>query len=261
MTLPAPHFELQPAPAGLLSSYDKAGKAGGPRSELLPLHTRQTGRMAPWVVGAAIALQARADRKGYDLRFTEAWRSIEEQQRARARYLAGKGAKASRPGQSGHGYGGAIDIHTGPLADSGCTLADWHELLGLTTWRPIIPTTASKGWATSESWHADCWGPLEGIRRREGYSQAAIAGHLLLGQWQHLLDGGWSEDQVAVAVLQAGLLRAGFRCGAIDGRAGRATLAAVEAAGLPVGSWAAMAESAYQLHTHLGEDLVLRSAA
>lgn len=260
MSLPAVQYELVQAPDGILSSYDRRGQAGGPRADLIPLARRQRGLLAPWAAGALVPLAGRAQARGWDLRFTEGWRPIPDQVRLRKRYLAGQGPKAAAPGRSGHGYGGAVDVHVGPLAASGATLAEWHEELASTGWRPIIPSTAS--WATSESWHADCWGPLEGIRRREGYAEATMSGHLLCGQWQHLLDGGWSEERVAIAVLQAGLLRAGYRCGLIDGRAGQATLRAMAAAGIAAGvPWALAAESAYTLPTHLGQDLVLRSAA
>lgn len=262
MALPAPHFVLVAAPEELLSSYDRRGRAGGPRAELVPLHTRATGMCPPWMFGSLRLLHARATARGLDLRFTEVWRSIAVQMKARTKYLASQGPKAALPGQSAHGYGGACDIHTGPLAASGCALADWHELLAQAAMRPIIPTSAPKGWATSESWHADCWGPLEGIRRRDGYGQAAMAGHLLLGQWEHLLDEGWSEERVCIAVVQASLLRADYRVGTIDGLAGRATMTAMEQAGLATGgAWALAAEAAYTLPTHLGEDLVIRSAA
>lgn len=250
MSLPTPRYELVRAPEALLSSYDARGKTGGPRADLVPLHRRSRGYLAPWAAGAALALDGRARAAGWDLRWTETWRPIPDQLRARQRYLGGKGPKAVAPGRSAHGYAGAVDIHTGPLAASGCTLAAWHEALAATGWRPIIPSTAS--WATSESWHADCWGPLEGIRRHEGYSEAAMAGHLLCGQWDHLVAGGWSEERVAVACLQVSLLRAGYRCGAIDGLAGRATLAAMVVAGIPQGvPWARAAETAYTLPTDL----------
>jgi len=260
VALPAPHFVLVAAPEELLSSYDRRGRAGGPRAELVPLHTRATGMCPPWMFGSLRLLQARATARGLDLRFTELQRAVTLQMKARARYLAGQGPKAAPPGQSAHGWGGALDAHTGPLAASGCTLADWHELLAASSMRPIIPTNAPRGWATSESWHADCWGPLEGIRRREGYSQAAIAGHLLCGTWDHLVTD-WGEERVTVAVVQAGLLRAGYCCGAIDGQPGPATFAAIRSAGLLNRAWITMAEDSYALPTHLGEDHVLRSAA
>lgn len=257
MTLPAPHYPLVPSPVGVLSSYDRQGRTGGPRASLVPLSERPGAQVAPWCAGSLAALHGRAEANGWDLRVTEAWRSVSAQAQARTDYLAGKRAAFVAPaGRSCHGAGCAIDVHTGPLAASGATLAGWHEAARLAGWRPIIATDSPRGWATSESWHLDCWGPLEGIRRRMGYSQAAMAAHLLTGQWGHLLPS-WGPQRVSVAVLQASLQRAGHDCGEVDGYAGTATLAAMVAAGIEQGQpWHDAATAAYGLPTDLALDTV-----
>lgn len=255
----APHFSLVSPDRRILSSYDADGRSGGQRSELVPLADRPNCQLVSWAAATLLALHLAAVGRGWDLRITEAVRPVEVQARARRRYLAARleGRSApyvAPPGRSGHGAGLSVDIHTGPLERSGATLAAWHTEVRLRGWRPIVPT--SGGWAQSESWHLDCWGPLEGIRRRQGYAEATMAGHLLTGQWDHLLDQGWTEERVAVAVAQAGLQRAGVDCGQIDGVSGVATQRALLSVGADLTRpWVDVAAWTYTLGTDLGQEL------
>jgi hypothetical protein len=232
---------LVPVDASIASSYDRAGKTGGPRANLTPL--AKLGKAGVAVPEMALALKALSDgvgARGGDFRVTECHRDVAVQKAARAKYdrwvAAGKPAPSSAtfdaktmkaafvatPGRSGHNAGRSIDVHLGALAFPGVP-ADkqldrlWEIALPL-GWKPIIKQ-ADEG--ASEAWHFDYWGELAGVFARLGYEQAALCGAILVGH---------GDLDSHAARVQALLCRAGFDIGKIDGAAGARTFAALATA-------------------------------
>lgn len=227
-------LELERVPAEVLSSYDRSGKTGGPREQLVPLASLgKAGWAAPWMVGGLQRLNAAVREAGGDLRVTECHRDILVQRQARSKYdtwvSAGKprpgtatfnsktmkAAFVAIPGRSGHNAGISIDIHVGMLRFPGVAsnrqLDRLWELAQPIGWEPVIRQPDE---GASESWHFDFWGELLPAKARVGYEQAALCGAILVGHGD--LSGYDAE-------LQAALVRAGFDIGKIDGIAGPKT--------------------------------------
>lgn len=224
----------------IASSYDKAGKTGGPRANLTPLcKLGKAGIAVPEMARALLNLSNAVTAAGGDLRITECHRDVAVQKAARAKYdawvAAGKpkpgtaafndktmkAAFVATPGRSGHNAGRSIDVHLGALKFPVTTDKQldrlWEIALPL-GWKPIIKT-ADEG--ASEAWHFDYWGELNGVFERLGYEQAALCGAILVGHGD--LDSHGAR-------VQALLCRAGFSIGKIDGIAGANTANALATA-------------------------------
>lgn len=222
----------------ILSSYDTAGKTGGPRANLRPLS--KLGKLGVAHPGAALCLKALHDgvlSAGGDFRVTECHRDFAVQKAARDKYdtwvRAGKpkpgsaqfdsrtmkAAFVALPGRSMHNAGRAIDIHVGMLDFPGIAkdkqLDKMWEIARPLGWEPVIRTADENA---SEAWHFDWWGDLSGVLRRLGYEQAALCGAILVGH------GDLSNYDAKV---QALLVRAGYDIGKIDGVAGKNTRTAM----------------------------------
>jgi len=225
----------------VLSSYDTAGKTGGPRANLRPLS--KLGKIGVAHPGAALQLKALHDAvlaAGGDFRVTECHRDFATQKAARDKYDAWvragkpkpgsaqfdarmmKAAFVAAPGRSMHNAGRAIDIHVGmlnfPAIAKDKQLDKMWEIARPLGWEPVI-RSADEG--ASEAWHFDWWGDLSGVLRRLGYEQAALCGAILVGH------GDLSNYDAKV---QALLVRAGYDIGKIDGVAGRNTRLALNLA-------------------------------
>jgi len=240
-----PLLELVRVAPEILSSYNRAGKTGGPRGELTPLASLgNAGKAAPWMAPGLQRLNSAVAAAGGDLRVTECHRDLGVQRTARAKYdtwvAAGKpkpgtsafnsktmkAAFVATPGRSGHNAGISIDVHVGLLGFPGVAankqLDRLWEIARPLGWEPVIRAPEE---GASESWHFDFWGDLLPARGRVGYEQAALCGAILVGHGD--LSGYDAE-------LQALLVRAGFDIGKIDGAVGPKTrAAAVQALSLP----------------------------
>lgn len=233
--------KLVPVDASIASSYDKAGKTGGPRANCTPLaKLGKAGIAHPEMAPALKALSDEVTKAGGDLRITECHRDIAVQTAARQKYdnwaKAGKpkpgtpgfdaktmkAAFVAQPGRSGHNAGRSIDVHLDALKFPGVAkdkqLDKLWEIAIPLGWKPIIKT-ADEG--ASEAWHFDFPGELSGVMARLGYEQWALCGALMVGH-------GDLQDFPAVA--QALLCRAGFDIGKIDGAIGPKSIAAIAAA-------------------------------
>ena len=233
---------LVPVDPSIASSYDRAGKTGGPRAALTPLvNLGRAGIAVPEVARALLALSNAVAAAGGDFRVTELHRDVGVQQAARTRYdnwvRAGKppasspafnsktmkAAFVAMPGRSFHNAGRAIDVHIGALTFPGVPadkqldrLWDIAKPLG---WSPVIKA-ASEG--ASEAWHFDFYGEIAGVLRRLGYEEAAKCGAILVGHS--------GDCQTFPHAVQALLQRAGFDIGKIDGDVGPKTLGALASA-------------------------------
>ena len=203
---------------------------------LLDTHGRQwcrllQGRLVPEAATAAVALHRALFAAGGLFRLSSLWRSHEDQERLRLQYEIGAGAPAQRPGTSAHQGGRAIDVATGALGlpvPPDRQLDRLWELAIPIGWRPVIDRPDE---TRSERWHLDYWGDWEPVRARRGYSEAAIAAIVDLG------DAGqaalaYGDTGALARCVQSHLHRAGYDCGAIDGAIGPRTRAAVRAAGI-----------------------------
>jgi hypothetical protein len=231
-------IKLVPIDISIASSYDKAGKSGGPRSALTPLaKLGKAGIAHPEMAPALKALSDTVTAAGGDFRVTECHRDISVQKRAREKYdnweKAGrpstssskwnsatmKSAYVALPGRSGHNAGRSIDIHTSELKFPGVPadkqLDKLWEIAIPMGWRPVIKSADERA---KESWHFDFWGELKGVLDRLGYEQAALCGALLVGH---------GDLQGFPAVTQALLCRAGFDIGKIDGDIGTRSVGAL----------------------------------
>jgi len=234
-------ISLVPVDATIASSYDKAGKTGGPRVDLTSLC--KLGKAGVAVPEMAFALKQLSDavfKAGGDFRVTECHRDVAVQKAARQKYdnwvNAGKPAPGSlkwdaktmkaafvaAPGRSGHNAGRSIDVHLGMLKFPGMPadkqLDKLWEIAKPLGWEPIIKN-ADEG--ASEAWHFDFWGELAPLKERMGYEQAARTGAILVGH------GDLSSFE---AVIQALLLRAGFAIGPVDGIVGPKTISSLASA-------------------------------
>jgi hypothetical protein len=199
------------------------------------------------------------------VRLTDAWRDQATQARKRAGYdlwtshgrpvpnkagwQAGMSVTyASKPGQSGHGWGGSVDIDVGALLFPGCergsnaALAKFWKLAAARGWHPIIANPSAN---QSEAWHFDHLGSLAVARHAfdEGaktdhemhgdeYANTARVGCVLAGTMPATL-----VKDMNVAYIQARLALAGHYPGPIDGDPGDLTNAALKAAGIAVPDW------------------------
>ncbi len=236
MTNPVP---LVPVDLSILSSYDRKGKTGGPRSDLTPLvRLGKAGIAVPEVAKALLNLHNAVTAAGGDFRVTELHRDVKVQQSARERYdvwvRAGKpkpgtpafnsktmkAAFVALPGRSFHNAGRAIDVHLGALKFPGVPadkqLDRLWEIARAAGWSPIIKS-ADEG--ASEAWHFDFYGELSGVLKRLGYEQTALCGAILVGHS--------GDCQTFEHTTQALLQRAGFDIGKIDGDIGPKTRGAL----------------------------------
>ena len=236
-----PVVPLVPVDLSIASSYDRAGKTGGPRSGLVSL--AKLGKAGVAVAEMAVGLKALSDAvaaRGGDFRVTECHRDVAVQTAARAKYdawvAAGKpkpsspafdakrmkAAFVALPGRSGHNAGRSIDVHIGMLGFPGVAKDKWLDTLWQICeplgWEPIIKAPDE---GASEAWHFDFWGELRGVKARLGYEQVATCGAILVGH---------GPFQGFGAEIQALLCRAGFDVGQIDGLPGPKTRAALAAA-------------------------------
>jgi hypothetical protein len=234
-------ISLVPVDVTIASSYDKAGKTGGPRAGLTSLS--KLGKAGVAVPEMAVALKRLSDevfKAGGDFRVTECHRDVAVQKAARQKYdnwvAAGKpapgfqrfdpktmkAAYVATPGRSGHNAGRSIDVHLGMLNFPGVPkdkqLDKLWEIAKPLGWEPIIKD-ADEG--ASEAWHFDFWGELAPLKARMGYEQAARAGAILVGH---------GDIATFEAVVQALLLRAGHLIGPTDGIIGPKTMSALAAA-------------------------------
>lgn len=229
---------LVPVDLSVASSYDKAGKTGGPRANCTPIaKLGKAGIAHPEMAPALKALSDSVAAAGGDLRITECHRDIAVQTAARQKYdnwaKAGKpkpgtpgfdaksmkAAYVAQPGRSGHNAGRSIDVHLDVLKFPGLPANQqldklWEIAIPL-GWKPIIKT-ADEG--ASEAWHFDYPGELTGVMTRLGYEQWALCGALLVGH---------GDLQGFPAVTQALLCRAGYNIGNIDGAIGPKSIAAL----------------------------------
>lgn len=236
-----PVVTLVPVDPTIASSYDSAGKTGGPRANLKPLvKLGKAGIAHPEMAPALKALSDGVAARGGDLRITECHRDVAVQRAARAKYDAWvkagkpkpgtpafndktmKAAFVAAPGRSGHNAGRSIDVHLGALKFAGVPADKQLDVL----WEIALPL----GWSAiiknpdesaSEAWHLDFVGELRGVKNRLGYEQWALCGAILVGH------GDLTNYD---ANLQALLCRAGHSIGEIDGQAGGKTKAALAAA-------------------------------
>lgn len=74
--------------------------------------------MRPDAAAAFIAMRAAAAQDGITLAVSYAYRSMEEQEMLYAKYLAGTGSLAAKPGFSNHQSGVAVDIRVGNTTSS-----------------------------------------------------------------------------------------------------------------------------------------------
>lgn len=227
--------------ASVASSYQKSGGTGGARGTLIPLCA--LGRAGVAVAEAATALKALSAAvaaRGGDFRVTECHRDVAVQKAARAKYDAWvragkpkpgtpgfdaatmKAAFVAAPGRSGHNAGRSIDVDLSSLRFPGVPadrqLDMLWELAVPLGWAPIIKAADERA---SEAWHFDFHGELRGVMKRLCYEQWALCGAILVGHGD--LSGYDAE-------VQALLCRAGFDIGAIDGRIGGKTRAALATA-------------------------------
>ncbi len=236
-----PAMSLVTVDRSILSSYDKMGKAGGPRKDLLVLADSKRGVAVPEVARALLALHNAVTAAGGDFRVTELHREVSVQAAARKRYenwvAAGKPARGSAsfnsatmkadfvaiPGKSMHNAGRAIDFHVGmtnfPGVPKDKQLDKMWEIAKPLGWKPIIKAPDE---SASESWHMDYWGEISGAYDRLGYEQGALCGALLVGY-----AGEW---QTYERVVQALLQRAGYSIGELDGIIGPKSINALSSA-------------------------------
>jgi len=255
MALPAPTFrnparvQLVQPDHTILSSYP----LNSARSALVPLADTREGWLTPDAAEALLQLHRAVGKRGGDFRVTSAYRSIEVQQQARAKFLAwvnaGSPAPGSQrfdaktmkpvfvasPGNSFHNAGRSIDIDVASLRFPGVAkdkqLDVFWELAKPFGWRPVI-SAPSEG--AAESWHFDFMGPWLPVYERlltlklrasdgKAYSMTAHAACTDIGEYGPLA-------RPVERAVQAQLHRAGFNPGVIDGFMGAKTLAAVDEA-------------------------------
>lgn len=265
------NIALVPLPPEQPTSYMSGGRtrhADGSVPHISMVRTvGQLGGGTPWRLSAGSAKDWNAlvakvvELDGEPPRLTEAERDARVQAVARqgyelwdragrpspgtARWSVGmKAAYVAKPGESGHGWGGAVDIDVGALVMPGCArgsnqaLAAFWIVAAQFGWRPII-TKPSVG--QSECWHFDHFGPLRAVYNlfKEhsadpkylgvSYGQTARAGAALAGT----LPASVVAD-VNVAYLQARLSLGGIFVGLIDGVLGPKTREGLKAAGVSV---------------------------
>lgn len=228
---------LVPVDASIMSSYDIAGKTGGPRANCKPLIKLTSGKLVPAAAAALKKLSDAVAAAGGDFRVTDCHREVSIQIALRKRYdfwvASGKpkgaaynsktmkNAFVAMPGKSNHNGGRAVDIDIGSLKFAGVPanlqLDKLWEIASPLGWSHIIKYAIE---GSSESWHFDFWGDIDGLHDRLGYEQGALAGALLVGQ-----AGNW---QTYERVIQALVCRAGQNIGEIDGAIGAKTKAALE---------------------------------
>jgi hypothetical protein len=237
---------LVPVDSSIPSSY---GRTGGTDKSiasamLKPLVTLAAGQLVPLAAQALLKLVEQVRLAGGELRITDAYRSVETQAKARARYdrwhQAGWPAPGSvgwdaasmkadfvaLPGRSFHNAGRAIDVHVRALSfpgvDANKQLDELWKIAIPLGWTPIIRTPNE---AESESWHFDFLGDWKPVVERRGYEEAAIGAVLETGQNDAFPACGLHRR------IQSQLHRAGYDVGAIDGLMGAKTTGGLYASG------------------------------
>lgn len=256
-----PPIDLVRVPENLATSYAPGGRTrdamGKPwsygRLMLVGACKPDHWRVAPWVAQSLLRLEMAMRAAGSSgMRLTDVLRRPEEQAKLRAMYdrwiSAGrppqgsrdfdtatmKTAFAARPYESNHQWGGALDFDVEALDFPGLEpeqqLPRFWQLARPLGFRPII---AAPHVHQSESWHFDCYGPLQrvfdgfedaNLAGVSSYAQTALAGCVLAG----LYKGSLPNERL----VQARLLAAGFFCGPVDGIVGPRTLEALWKAGV-----------------------------
>lgn len=190
---------------------------------------------------------------GRRLRIGSPYRSPDQQAQLRAKYdawvAAGKPvpgtqkyipsvmqtAFACKPGESNHGWGGAVDIDQHALEFPGFargTDAALNMFWPIAAECGFTPIIAYPHIDQSEAWHFDHFGAMKAVRDLAnahgygGYTVAASVGNTIFGYVP--LSGKANER-----TLQARLLLGGTWCGPVDGDLGKMTLAALKAIGAP----------------------------
>ena len=251
------------------SSYGRDGSTSPTLLEeaLRPLATLASGMLVEAAAAALVQLVRQVRQVGGSLRVTDAYRSVEQQATARARYdrwhRAGrpkkgeagwdegmKAAYVALPGRSFHNAGRAIDIHVAALRFPDVPASQQLDTL----WRIAIPL----GWTpilrapvegASESWHFDFLGEWKPVVERRGYEEAAIAAVLETGQNEAFPACGTTRH------IQGQLHRAGYDCGSIDGVFGAKTEGALHASGYR-GIYSDTARIIEHCHTLASSDIV-----
>ena len=237
------------------------GKTRLPTGQIPPLRNALTIAKAPsknWKLTRSAAADwlalntAWIKAGGEALRLSDAFRDARIQQDARDKYdnwiNAGKPTPGStkfhkatmktayvaRPGQSNHGWGGAVDIGVKALFMKGTgrgtdeTLGKFWDMAAKFGWRPIINHPVVD---QDESWHFDHLGPLQGVydlfrkNGRGAYGYTATVGAALTGTLPR-------SDKAEWIYVQSRIILAGQYIGAPDGVPGRMTKAGLKALGI-----------------------------
>jgi hypothetical protein len=238
-------LDLRRVDAGVPSSYGPGGSTSADLLEevLRPLAQLAGGMLIDAAAVALAKLRAQVRSAGGSLRITDAYRSVEQQASARARYDRWHRAGRPRPGEAGwddgmkaafvalpgrsfHNAGRAIDVHVEALRFPGVAKSQQLDhLWGIAIplgWTPVLRAPLE---GASESWHFDYLGEWKPVVERRGYEEAAIAATLETGQNEAFPACGTTRH------IQGQLHRAGYDCGAIDGVFGAKTEGAIYASG------------------------------
>lgn len=234
-------------PGGKVPSY-------GELATVIELAHKNPGawRVSPGMYSALVRLDEAMKQAGSKgLRVTEASRSLSFQASERVKYdawiAAGKPQPGSagfnsktmrtaficKPGESGHNWGGSIDIDVAALDFPGMASADqqlakFWELAKAHGFSPVIPSPDA---GRSECWHFDHLGPMASVRKLFEESGGVAYGNLYgeVNRTACALFGLVGGDR---EFIQARLLLAGIWVGRVDGQIGPKTLAGLARFGI-----------------------------
>ncbi len=218
-------------PIQILSIYKRNGN-----QVFLP---RRMAQCTPDTYRAIMSLQRDLESKGGKLVLSDLFRSYDMQLQAHLDWKTGKKkAYSPPPGGSMHEAGRAFDLD---LESIKIPLAEFWKVAEQYGLYPII-TKPDAG--LSEAWHFDCRGShgevynyyltgnADNLKPYEAMAKSAI---LELGIPVDTFEGKETE-----ACIQSGLIRLGYKIGAMDGIIGKNSRAALKEAGVKVGDKNAM---------------------